>query len=346
MWENHGHAQIEVRGLAGDRPRDDRLPSRVKSAVGRLSGVRWAEINAVTGQVMVAFDQRRVDLETVLDTVRSVENAAGTRHEDFPWERPVHPSDITPLASALVELAADWVALNAAFAGRILRVPALPRGVRVGLTLLDLQPQPAPPAVGADRSGEHRRADVADVLRRPRALPAADRSGAQHGPADPAARARSWPGGPCGGGVSRSSARHRRGCRTRLQSGGPDRNRCRPVLSRPGRIGSDPAPSPARLGVLLLTREPRRAADTILAAVPRAARLGRESFAATAARRLARRGVVPLDASAYRRLDRMSAIFLDSEVLCSDRPQILAAEAEGSGDAACPVARRHPAPAR
>ena len=331
VWENHGHAQIEVRGLAGDRPRDDRLPSRVKSAVGRLSGVRWAEINAVTGQVMVAFDQRRVDLETVLDTVRSVENAAGTRHEDFPWGRPAHPSDITPLASALVELAADWVALNAAFAGRILRVPALPRGVRVGLTLLDLQPrlrrqlsaQIGP--VSTDVLMSLTYSAVLGLSQRPIG-PALNMVQQTQLLAEVLARRAVW------------RRREPEFCQTPegLPHEAPERRpRPQPLPPGPLETWSDrlgPGSFVGSLGVLLLTREPRRAADTILAAVPRAARLGRESFAATAARRLAHRGVVPLDASVYRRLDRMSAIFLDSEVLCSDRPHILAAEAEGSGE--------------
>ena len=118
-----------------------------------------------------------------------------------------------------------------------------------------------------------------------------------------------------------------------------------PLESWADRLG--PGSLAGALGVLLLTREPRRAADAILAAVPRAARLGRESFAATAARRLARRGVVTLDASAYRRLDRLSAIVVDSDVLCSDWPQILTAEEEGGdlrslwrdSDDSCAVSR-------
>jgi cation-transporting ATPase I len=328
VWENHGHAQIDVRGFTGERPRDERLSQRVKGAVNRLNGVRWAEINAVTGQVLVAFDKGRVDLETVLDSVRAAEEAAGTRQEDFDWERPVHPSDTTPLASAVVELAADWVAFNAAVTGRILRVPALPRGVRVGLTLLDLQPQLRRKLsanigpVSTDVLMSLTYAAVLGLSQRPIG-PAIDLVRQAELLGEVLARRAVW------------SRREPELCRT--PEGIPHeapRRQPRPCPLPPGpletwsdRLG--PGSFAGALGVLLLTREPRRAADTILAAVPRAARLGRESFAATAARRLARRGVVPLDASAYRRLDRLSAIVVDSDVLSSDRPQILTAEVEG-----------------
>ena len=331
VWERHGRAEIEVRGLTADRPPDDRLSKRVKGAVNRLNGVRWAEINAVTGQVLVAFDERRVDLGTVLEAVRAAENAAGTRQEDFSWERPVHPSDRTPLASAVVELAADWVAVNAALAGRILRVPALPRGVRVGLTLLDLQPQlrrKLSASIGplsTDVLMSLTYSAVLGLSQRPIG-PAVAMVHHTQLLAEVLARRAVW------------SKREPELCRT--PEGLPHAGTGAAAPAAPAATRSSrgwaarlgPGSFAGALGVLFLTREPRRAADAILAAAPRAARLGRESFAATSARRLARRGIVPLDASAYRRLDRVSALVLDSEMLCSDRPQILTAEAEGTGD--------------
>jgi cation-transporting ATPase I len=71
--------------------------------------------------------------------------------------------------------------------------------------------------------------------------------------------------------------------------------------------------------VLALTRSPGRAADALLATVPRAARYGRESFAAAVGRELARRDVVPLDPAALRLLDLVSAVVVDSAVLVNDR---------------------------
>jgi len=75
--------------------------------------------------------------------------------------------------------------------------------------------------------------------------------------------------------------------------------------------------------VLALTGQPRRAADALLAAVPKSAKLGREGFATMLAWQLARRGVVPLNPGAFRRLDRVDTVVVDSSVLCTTRPQVL-----------------------
>ena len=327
VWENHGHAQIEVRGLSGDGRRHRRVAAGVRQALNGLSGVRWAEINAITGQVLVAFDEGRVDVGTLLDTVRAVEAAQGTRKEEFSWDRPVHPSDETPLGAAAVQLAADYVAVTAAIAGRVVRVPPLPRTVRVTLTLLDLQPalrqrlRAHIGPVGTDVIMSLAYAGVSGLSQRPLA-PAVDAIYRMELMAEVLARRAVW------------RRREPELCcmPESLPSHAPVRQpRPAPFPKGPLESWADtlgPGSLAGATTVLFLTKEPRRAADTILAAVPRAARLGRESFAATAARRLSRRGVVPLDASAYRRLDRVSAIVVDSSVLCTDRPEILTAEGE------------------
>jgi cation-transporting ATPase I len=327
VWENHGHAQIEVRGLTGDGPRHGRVAAGVRRALNGLSGVSWAEVNAITGQVLVAFDEGSVDVEKLLDTVRAVEAAHGTREEEFSWDRPVHPSDETPLGAAAVSLAADYVALTAAIAGRVVRVPPLPRGVRVTLTLLDLQP-------GLRRRlREHIGPVGTDVVM---SLAYAGVSGLSQRPLTPAVDAIYRTELMAEALAQRSVWKHREPelyCSPESLPDRAPRRRPRPcpLPKGPLETWSDtlgPGSLAGAAGVLFLTKEPRRAADTILAAVPRAARLGRESFAATAARRLSHHGVVPLDASAYRRLDRVSAIVVDSSVLCTDRPQILTVEGE------------------
>ena len=70
-------------------------------------------------------------------------------------------------------------------------------------------------------------------------------------------------------------------------------------------------------GTLVASRDPRRAADAFLVGMPKAARLGREGFAAHLGRTLAYRGIVPLDASALRRLDRVDTVVLDADVVRS-----------------------------
>ena len=103
VWAAHGHAQIEVRGMNGSGPQHRRVAASVTERLRGLRGVRWAEVNAVTGQVLVAFEERRVNVGTLLDTVRDVEAAHGTRGENFSWSRPVHPADPTPIQVLAIE---------------------------------------------------------------------------------------------------------------------------------------------------------------------------------------------------------------------------------------------------
>jgi cation-transporting ATPase I len=74
-----------------------------------------------------------------------------------------------------------------------------------------------------------------------------------------------------------------------------------------------------------MARSPGLAGELVLAAVPRAARNGREVFAATAARRLTSRGVVVLDRRALRRLDRVDTVVVSAGALLANRCHVLAA---------------------
>ncbi|MHB8512098.1 MAG: cation-translocating P-type ATPase [Actinomycetota bacterium] len=65
----------------------------------------------------------------------------------------------------------------------------------------------------------------------------------------------------------------------------------------------------------LLRRSIERSAGVLAAGLPRAARLGREAFAAQVGRALAARGVVVLHPSALRRLDRIDCVVLESTLL-------------------------------
>ncbi|WP_044884149.1 cation-translocating P-type ATPase [Frankia torreyi] len=76
---------------------------------------------------------------------------------------------------------------------------------------------------------------------------------------------------------------------------------------------------------LLATGSPHMGGELVLATVPRAARLGREVFAATAARRLSARDVLTLDAASLRRLDRIDAVVVCAPVLLGQRMRVLSA---------------------
>ena len=325
VWAGHGQAQIEVRGITGRGPRHRRVAAIVTRRLRRLDGVRWAQINAVTGQVLVSFDEGRVDVERLLGTVRKVEQAQGTREDDFSWSRPVHPADPAPVLAAGVELAADCIAAATALAGRFVPLPGVPRWLRAAHALVELE-RPV------RRELKRRIGPIGtDVVL---TLGGAVLQGLSGGSGMPAVDAL-YRLELFAEALSRRAVWERRGEELCCAAAAPPaeapelppRPAARPkgpIEAWAERIG--PGALAAAGATLGLTRDPGRAAQMIVVAVPKAARRGREGFATTVGRELARRGVVPLNAAAWRRLDRMTAIVLDAPVLCTDRPQVLAAD--------------------
>jgi cation-transporting ATPase I len=325
VWARAGHAAVEVRGLGATtdpvgkrRAGNPRIADAARRAVTGLRGVRWAEVNEVTAQLLVAFDEERVGVDQVVAAVRAVERDHGTDDDDFSWERPAHPADDTPLTTTLVALAADVVGvgagLGARFAGPLARALPSHPAIKVPLALADGYPR-------LRRELEKRIGPVgADVL-----LGAGNAAiyGISEGPARPAVdaayrlllvaelRARRTCWDARGEELTESASR----CGARAPDTAP-----RPAPLPDGPIESYTGKAAAgsfaaALGVLAATRDPGRAAEAINAVVPKSARLGREGFAAMLGRDLARDGVVPMDRSALRRLDRVSAVLIDSAIL-------------------------------
>jgi cation-transporting P-type ATPase I len=87
----------------------------------------------------------------------------------------------------------------------------------------------------------------------------------------------------------------------------------------------------AALSVLPLTGRPGRAADMLKSQNPKAAGLGRESFAATLDLLMCRRGVLPMEGGAYRRLDRVDTVVVDGATLCTGPPVVIEARATAEG---------------
>ncbi|MBV9854946.1 MAG: cation-translocating P-type ATPase [Streptosporangiaceae bacterium] len=361
VWSRAGHAAIEVRGLAAGKGRH--VSSAVRGAVAGLPGVRWAEVNMVTAQVLVAFDEQRVDVGQILSTVRDVEKQHGTHEDEFSWSLPDHPASGFSLAATWAALAGDVAGMGAGIAGRLGRIPPLPAAFRVPLAVLDGYPR-------LRGELEKRIGPIgADVLL---AVGNAAAYGFSEGPARPAvdaayrlllitelrARMAAWT--ERGTELTIAAARS---CRDTDEDCDPGEQPGteRPGTGQPGtgqsggdgtrRLADRPCPYPAGPietytnrtaagtlaaagAVLAATRNPGRGAEAIGALVPKAARLGREGFAAVLGRDLARRGVVPMDRSAFRRLDRTSVVLIDSAVLIGTRPQVLSAEAADDGDEA------------
>ena len=274
--------------------------------------MRWAEVNAVTQQVLVAFDEDAVGLDMVLDTIEAVEEAHGTQAETFARSKPEIPGDRSAEYSAAAALASSLAGAGLAAAGRSSRLPLLPRAVRLPIVLAESQPR-------LRAAMENRLGNLSSDLVFHLATSAAYVATADPFPlvVDVAHRA-----------LTVVEARSRRLVWERREpelSSYQSPSVCAPRLPRPVPLPAGPVEKTSERsslaaltvagGVLAWTRDPGKAADILLATVPKAARLGREGFAAMLGYELSRAGVIPMNASALRRLDRVSVVVIDSAVL-------------------------------
>ncbi|MFD0903503.1 HAD-IC family P-type ATPase [Actinomadura sediminis] len=325
VWAADGRAHVQVNGLSGTGRAHRRYAKAVTEAVRRLEGVDWAEVNAVTGHVLVAYAEDALDVRDLVSAVEDVEAA----HEAGGFDASAHtvpPDDEMAWAAAMSALAADCAGIAGAIAGRLLARPPLPSTVRAAVSAAESIPQVRRLVEG--RLGVLR-ADallgVANAVAQgtgqglvPVAVDAVHRTFQLY---EIAARREAWrareprlgtPGQPreCG-------ARAVRPCP--LPDGPVERAADRTALGN--LLGG--------LGVLAGTRDASAAAELLMATVPKAARHGREAFAAVLGHDLARRGVVQLDPGALRRLDRVGAVVIDSAVLCDGELRLLSAVATG-----------------
>ena len=315
----NGRAHIEVRGI--DRPGNEHYARALVEALQRLNGVDWAAVNQVLGRVVVAFDDDEVDLEDLLDVVEEIESQFGHDREHFPIERPEHPGDPEPVMRQAFAIGADVVGIGVSFAGRLLRLRALPLELVSAVAMLESVPRVR---TELEQRFGHPMTELGLTVAN--ALGQALGQGPFGLATDLAHRTLLY-----GEAVSRRTAW------TRVEphlSHAPHDPTLPPVehLKRPTPLPSGPVErysnraglaSLAAGGVLLATtRDPRRAADALLAGMPRAARFGREAFCAQLTRVLSGRQAVVMNTRALRRLDRVDTMVLDSSVLTTGRTRL------------------------
>ena len=311
-WASHGRGRIEIRGLLSD-PEAGSMPSAVAEALRRVRGVRWAQVNAVTGHALVLFDERQVDLATLVEAVGDVEAAGGHAQDGWSRAEPPHPDDPAALVSAALGLAADVAGLGAALVSRVWVTPPVPTAARVAVGIIEAQPRIRRLLErGLGPSGTDAVVGLGSGMLNgltggvgPQLV-----TGLSHGLLVSEVR-------------SRRAVWRARAAELEDTPGGlpehPPTKSARPVAYPPGPVElfADRVAAASLLtatSVFALTRSPTRTANLLLVGVPPAARLGREAFAATLARRLARRGVVPMDPGVYRRLDRVTSVLIDERL--------------------------------
>ena len=332
VWAGDGRMHADVRGLTGSGEQHKQVASAVTSALTAIKGVRWAEINAVTRQVVVAFDEdgdgEEVDLDLVMDTIEAVEEAQGTDGKDFTRQIPDNPGDPAAVQAAAVTLIADVMGFWFAWMARLAMVPELPRITRLPVILAESQPR------------------LRRALERRLGRPATELSLALANSAAYAVTHDAFPLAVDAGqrALKLLEAHARRAVWERRE---PELtswalpSTAKPLLPRPCplplgpiEIDTDRTALAALLGAggaFAWTRDLSVASDLLLATVPKAARIGRESFAATLGFELMRRDLLVMDTAALRRLDRISAVVIDSVTLCAPRPRILSAVATSPG---------------
>jgi cation-transporting ATPase I len=316
LWAGRGKAHIEVRGA--HVPGREALARDVERALAGLKGVQWAQVNAVTGRVIVAFDPDGPSGSDLVEVIEGVEEAHQVQEERFPHERPEHPGDVEPLRRQAIAIGADVVALGGSVFGQVLRATPIPAELgslvslaeneprvrrfleqRVGLALTDLGLGVTSAFVQALSQGPLTL--LTDITHRVNQL------------GELQANRRTW---------ERREADLCEGTCDVPLGAVTVAQRPRPLRSGPVESYADVAAAASVVGTaaaLAATRNPWRSAGVVTATVPKGARHGREAFAARLGRELAERDVVVLDRSALRRLDRVDTVVFDSAVLGSGR---------------------------
>ncbi len=326
VWEDDDldRAEIEVPGIAD--PEADGLRRRLQRSLSRVEGVRWAEVNAITSRVAVAFDGGSSTLAGLVELIESIEDGSGVsrRAPRASWdveERADHPADAEPIHRTIAIIAGDVTSLGWTAVGRAARLARLPIEGAGLISVVDHNPWLR--ARARQVLGQRGSALVLPLV-------ASVANGVAQGfygtivdlgyqsavLGELRARQRVW--------SEREPEFYAVQSATPIDP--PD------LPPRPGDLPDGPieriAARAGALGLLAgagtfaVTRDPRLSTDLLLAATPKAARLGREGFAAMLGRTLAHRQVVPLDGSALRRLDRVDTVVLDADVLVADAWEI------------------------
>ncbi|MDQ2728694.1 MAG: cation-translocating P-type ATPase [Actinomycetota bacterium] len=319
LWTGNQRAHIEVRGLGN--PEGASVAAAVEQVLARVAGVDWAQMDLVQHRVVVAGEA--LSPPQLVEAIEAVEADYGVERCRFPLDASEHPGDREPLVRHALALSADVAGLGLGVVGRVLRATPLPVEAASMVTLIDNEPR------------------IRHFLEAHLGTPTADL-----GLAIGNAVGQSLSQGPIGllaDGTHRvnlvleTAARRQAFARAEAKRWGEERLPADlpaplPAADHPRRVPDGPVElysDRASLAGLSMgaatyaaTRSPRRAAALVLAAIPKAARLGREAFAAHLDRTLAARDLLVLNAEALRRLDRVDTVIIDGGLLSDGRSAI------------------------
>ncbi|HEX6312173.1 MAG TPA: HAD-IC family P-type ATPase, partial [Acidimicrobiia bacterium] len=315
-WATEGRAHIELREVPPDRYQP--FADRLEDELAAVEGVAWAQVNPHLWRVVVAHDAG-LDHGHLEEIVVRLEEEAGLAHYPFPSGRTDHPGDAEPILHDFIGLGGDVVGLGLGLIGRAARIRPLPIEIDVAAFVSVIEGAPRVRHIVERRVGR-RTADLALTLT------SAVAHGLAQGPLGPVidiahrtsiygeliARRRVW------------ERREPDLCAKPVDGGiepPPGGERPVPVPAGPVETYADRAwfGSLAAFGIgLAITRRMERAVAALYAGLPKAARLGREAFAAQLGRGLSGRGVVPLEPRVLRLLDRVDCLVVTDDVVLAD----------------------------
>ena len=325
VWRGDGRLHLAVRGVTQER--NAGLARAVEAELARHPAVSWAVVNAPLGTVVAgcAGDTEPGELIAIIERLE----------RDYPAQpetAAARPAAIDRVPGAVTALAANVAGLSFAGAGRAFRTVRLPAELGSLVSFIDTQPRLRGVVERAIGPG---RAEV--TLAAANALAQSAAHGVSGLALDVGLR---------GARVAEAMLQRDTWARAEPQlCGDPVRSAAEPVTpERPGPLPAGPIERYSEQiglcsvgafgGVLAVSQSPRRAAGVALAGLPKAARLGREGFAAALGCLLARRGAIVLDPGVLRRLDRIDTIVVDADVLTTGALVIGDVVAVGGADAA------------
>jgi cation-transporting ATPase I len=310
-----GRTHVAVRGVhtIGAEPQT----ARIEELLGRHDAVTRAEVNAVLGRVMVEHDPDVLAVADVVRLVRAAERECGLHDARPAPAGATHPAEPGPVLREIALFGLHLTGLTWTAVGAALPAPppvSLPAAV---IALADTAPRIR--AFAATALGEptadallNAAAGVTNLVgRRPLGLicDACQRYVLHQ---EAAARRRAWEG------WDRRLSERDGGHRAAPHAAGP-----RPAPLPPGPVervaDRTAAVALTAAGALLATSRASHVSAALTAGAAKAARAGREGFAAQLDRDVCERGSLVLDPAVLRRLDRVDTVVLDAAVLLTGR---------------------------
>ncbi len=341
----------------------------VEEPVRRIPGVATAHVEGALGRLVVELESE-ADCDAVLGEVRRTVSRvaedltlAGTRPatRTAPFADPGNPLAIlVPLTAA----AMDVGAIGAAVTGWLGRLPVAPRSARAASALLNHQPRIV--SVLESRLGRvgtdlllSASAAVSNGLTQAIGTPMLDLAQRSLQISEAAAHRQQWrerepelasprrpqapvvpvisSAGPTSQALRHTSAAAAAGEASHVMVGGAVDaavDTAKGSMAGPVEEYADQAANASLIAAataLLAGGGTEDAAGALLAGVPRAAHMGRQTFAAVLGRGLANAGQLILDPGALRRLDRVKIVLIDGAALRGDHRAVLRAHGDMPG---------------